>query len=81
MDKDTIDKISKTVYRRFPEVAGKRPKVQQHNGPQAKGTGADQKYLLVYQGRADGPGGKSLSRRVRVVANAKGKIIKITTSR
>jgi len=80
MDAKTIDKISKNISRRFPDVAG-RPNVQRQNTPQAKGRNATPTYLLIYQGQGKGPAGKSISRRVRVVADANGKIIKVSTSR
>jgi hypothetical protein len=80
MDSKTIGKISKNISRRFPDVGG-RPKIQRQNSPQAKGRDATPTYLLIYKGQAEGPGGKTFSRRVRVVADAKGKIIKVSTSR
>lgn len=73
MDKNAIQKISSQVYRQFPEVSGSRPTVSTQAG--------EDRYLLVFNGRGSGPKGKAMPRRVRVVANAKGKILKMTTSR
>ena len=82
MDTKLLNSISSQVYRRFPEVEGSHPKVQTQAAPQAvKSASASPNYLIIYQGSAAGPNGKSISRIVRVVANAQGKILKITTSR
>jgi hypothetical protein len=83
MDQKTIDTISRAVYKRFPEVNGKRPKVlrQKPNGIQARPASKALIFLLTYRGNGAGPGGKTIPRYVRVVANQQGKIIKISTSR
>ena len=73
MDKSAIEKIAKQVYRQFPEVAGSSPKVSVQGG--------EDRFLLVFNGRGSSPKGKAMPRHVRVVANAKGKILKMTTSR
>jgi len=77
MDTKTIQAINKKVASRFPEVAHVKPKVSKQN---IKGK-ADLSYLLIYKTQKKGPDGKKINRHVRVVATAKGKIIKMTTSR
>jgi hypothetical protein len=75
-----IDSIASQVYRQFPEVRDARPVVQ--NQPGAKGPGTtDNRYLLTFKGRGQGPGGQTINRIVRVVADARGKVVKISTSR
>ncbi len=75
-----IDSIASQIYRQFPEVREARPSVQ--NQPGAKGpTGGDNRYLLTFKGRGQGPGGQTINRIVRVVADARGKVVKISTSR
>jgi len=81
MDKQIIDKISKQVYRKFPEMQGSKPSVEKNYGPQPKSPGGTSKHLLVYSTVAKRPNGSSIPRRVRVVADNKGKIIRISTSR
>lgn len=81
MDPKYIQSISKQVYKRFPDLEGSRPKVQTQTGPQAKSLPASPKYLLTYKGKSHSPDGKTISRLVRVIADATGKILKITTSR
>lgn len=76
MDKEAVLKISKRVYNRFPEMKGRKPKIKQ-----SKSAAANQNYILTYNTTAKGPGGRSIPRYVRVVANDKGKIIRISTSR
>lgn len=75
MNAKSLQKIEDRIYRQFPEVAGKRPKVTQ----QKSGRAAN--YLLTFSGRADGPGGRSIARTVRVVADEGGRILKVSTSR
>lgn len=75
MNSNSIRQIEKQIYRQFPEVAGKRPKVTQQKSAQASN------YLLTFNGQVDAPGGGSFKRTVRVVANERGQILKVTTSR
>ncbi|KAA3648021.1 MAG: hypothetical protein DWQ07_03245 [Chloroflexi bacterium] len=81
MNNKAVKTISDKVYKRFPEVSGSRPQVKSHNGPQAKKAFSAPTYLLTYKGKGQGPGGKSIARQIRVVANADGKILKMSTSR
>jgi hypothetical protein len=81
MDPRYIQSISKQVYKRFPDLEGNRPKVQLQTGPHAKSLPSGPNYLLTYKGKAHSPDGKTISRFVRVIADATGKILKITTSR
>jgi hypothetical protein len=76
MDKDSVEKIKKRVYSRFPEMKGARPKVTQ-----SKMAANDQNFILTFNTKAKGPGGRTIPRFVRVVASPKGKIIRISTSR
>jgi len=81
MDSKLVDSISKKIYKQFPEVSGKKPKVRSqasNSGNKSKSTGT---YLLTYQGKANVQGGKTINRYIRVVADDRGKIIKISTSR
>lgn len=79
MDAKFVRAISNQVYRRFPEVKDNKPKVRlqstSNKDPQAS------TYLLTFSGRAVAANGKTIPRVVRVVATAKGKILKMTTSR
>lgn len=75
-----IDAIAKQVYRQFPEMQDARPAVQSQAG--AKSAAADpDRFVLTFKGQGAGPGGKSIARIVRVVADDHGKILKISTSR
>jgi hypothetical protein len=79
MDQKIVESISIKVSRQFPEVAGKKPSVKRRAA--AKSISAAETFLLVYKGKGVNPSGKTIPRNVRVVANAKGKILKISTSR
>ena len=75
MEKGTIQKVSRQVVRTFPEMDGISPTVRAQAG------GGAGQYLLTYKGKAALPGGKSLTRIVRVVADDRGRILRISTSR
>ena len=85
MDPKTIESITKDIHRRFPEVAGIKPKVRKQprpkSGQQKLSKPDKQNYLLSFKANAKGPGGQVIPRWVRVVATPRGKIIKITTSK
>jgi len=81
MDSKAIKVINKTVYRRFPEMIGASPRVQANSAAQPKGLFSVPTYVLTYQGRGANPNGRVIHRQVRVIANDKGKILRISTSR
>jgi hypothetical protein len=81
MDQEIIRKINKEVYRRFPEIKGKKPKIQLMKNAEKKNNSRPQSYLLVYGSQVSTVTGQSMSRMVRVVATEAGEIIKITTSK
>ncbi len=68
----TLASICEQVYRRFPEVVGIQPRVQDQGGD---------KLLLIFHARAKTSDGLSIPRTVRVVVSPDGKIVKMTTSR
>ena len=79
MNDKYLKSISSKVSRQFPEVAKSKPKVQRQSGQESKSSSST--YLITYRGKAKTADGKSINRIVRVTANDRGKIIKITTSR
>ncbi len=81
MDKKDIQKITAQIVKRFPEMAGCTPSVQPQKSAQAKSLTADSTYVLTYQGTARLGEGKTIPRHVRVIADGKGNIIRISTSR
>jgi len=70
MTKTALTKVNRTVYRRFPEMRGVRPKVRERQ----------QFIRLIYTAKAETADGRKLTRTVRVLATAQGKTLKITTS-
>ncbi len=72
MNRQTLSNICDQIYRRYPEVAGKSPKVQNRPGDQV---------LLVFSGSVNTADGHRMPRTVRVVAGLDGKIIKVSTSK
>ena len=77
MDSDAIAKVGRQVVRNFPEMAGVRPTVKRQTAP---ASGPEQ-FVLTYKGKVSLPGGKQLARIVRVVADDRGAIVRISTSR
>ena len=72
-----LKSISQEVYKKFPELNGVSPEVQNRNAPNAKSM--PQHYLLIFKGAQSAP--KSIVRVVRVTADTEGKVIKISTSK
>ncbi len=75
-----IDKIARQVYRQFPEIQDVRPAVQSQPSPKTPGA-PQNRYLLTFKRSRPGPGGQTLLRIVRVVADEQGKVLKVSTSR
>lgn len=76
MDATTKNKISRQIARKFPEMSGVSPSVKRQSGHNGSA-----RYLLIYKGKVELPGGKKMNRIVRVVADEQGKIVRISTSR
>jgi hypothetical protein len=76
-----IDRISRQIYRQFPEIKDARPVVQDQPGAKTTASGGSNRYLLTFKGRGQGPGGQTIVRIVRVVADDGGKVLKVSTSR
>jgi hypothetical protein len=77
MKRSTITKLNRQVTRQFPEMKGVQPKVKP--GPHPKD--GSQRFTLTYKGKAELPGGRMLSRIVRVVSDESGHILRISTSK
>lgn len=81
MDRKIIRSVNERVYKSFPEVEGKQPIIKRQSVEGSKSKSNSGNYLLVYSGRINVSGGKSMPRYVRVVVNEAGKIVKMSTSR
>jgi len=73
MDKAKIEKISRKVRRQFPEMEGVQPTVRQ--------SGNTEQFILTYKGKAELPGGRSIPRIVRVTADDRGHVLRMSTSK
>lgn len=80
MNQKLIQHISQEVYRRFPEVRGKKPKVRSLDLPKSRSISRSPISLLTFQGQAVTSTGKAMPYYVRVVVNEQGRILKITMS-
>ncbi len=72
MNRQAISSICSQVYRRYPQVNGAAPQIQDRPNGQA---------LLIFRGSAKTADGHTLTHTVRVVADPDGKIIKMTSSK
>ncbi len=72
MDRNTLNNVCEKVYRRFPIVANKKPKVT------AQG---NDRYLMIFSSTGKTPDGKTIQQSVRVVTTDDGRIIKSSMSR
>lgn len=75
LSRSQIDAISQQVYQKFPELKGAAPQVQ--NQASAKMTRGAEHYLVIYKGRSV----ENIVRVVRVTADARGRVLKLSTSR
>ncbi len=71
MEKKALDKVCREIYRKFPPLKDKKPKVSKQGN----------NYLLVFSDSGRTPDGKTIQQAVRVVATEDGKIIKTSMSR
>ena len=72
MDEKMITTVCKTVYQKYPDVKGIRPKVKAQPGDAT---------LLIFEAKGTTASGKSIGQTVRVTVSAAGKITKMSTSR
>ena len=72
MEKDSLEKVCRQIYKRFPPLKNKRPKVSKQT---------DNRYLLVFSDSSSTQDGKTIQQTVRVVASDDGRIIKTSMSR
>lgn len=86
LERTHIKTISATVHRRFPELKNVAPNVRAQAVPKNVRTEKDCasgpiRFLLTFRGTATLPGGKSMQRVVRVIANDKGQVLKMALSK
>jgi len=80
MNQKQVDKISKEIYRRFPEVNGKKPQVRKRQLVKKRSILRSNTYSLTYRGQSKTLLNKTMPFYVRAVVNEDGKILKITMS-
>ena len=72
-----LQAITRQVYQKFPELKGASPQVQSQSAPGAKALGAADQYLVVFKGKS----ALNIVRVVRVTADSRGRVLKMSTSR
>jgi hypothetical protein len=72
MEKKALDKVCNNIYRRFPPLKDKQPRVSKQG---------ENHYLLIFSGSGESPDGKTIRQTIRVVATEDGKIVKTSMSR
>jgi hypothetical protein len=77
MNNAVVQKISKEIYRRFPDFSGTRPKIRQQTYP----NGSRVIYLLTFQKSFKLETDQTIIRWIRVSTTSEGKILKVSTSR
>ena len=80
MNQKQINNINKEVYRRFPEVNGKKPQVKKRQPAKTRSIKMSNTYSLTYRCEAKTVTNKLIPYYVRVTANEEGKILKIAMS-
>ena len=72
MERSVLDKVCEKVYRRYPALKDKKPKVTSQG---------NERFLLIFSGSGQTPDGKTIKQNVRVVIDKDGRILKTSTSR
>jgi hypothetical protein len=72
MEKKALEKVCNNIYRRFPPLKDKRPRVSKQG---------ENHYLLIFSGSGESPDGMTIQQTVRVVATEDGNIVKTSMSR
>lgn len=80
MQPASIQTVCQKIYARFPNLRGVRPKVERQRVT-GNADPAMLRYLLVFKTQSVAADGKTMLFAVRVVADDKGRILKLTTSR
>jgi hypothetical protein len=75
MESDAIARVTKEVVRTYAEMQGVSPTVRRET------QATQEQYILTYKARVSLPGGKQMSRIVRVTADSRGRVQRISTSR
>jgi|TARA_B100000315_G_C14098192_1_gene372445 hypothetical protein len=85
LERSHIKNIAAKVHRRFPELKNVSPNVRAQASPKSLRDGnnsvSSNRFLLTFRGTATLPGGKSMQRVVRVIANDKGRVLKMALSK
>ncbi|MGA2819743.1 MAG: hypothetical protein ABSF61_03695 [Anaerolineales bacterium] len=76
MSSQLVERISARVYREYPELRGVHPSLSTQSG-----AGGRTQYALTYRGKVRTDSGALLPRLVRVVADERGQILRISTSK
>ena len=77
MKREAVAKVNRKVSKQFPEMKSVSPSIRS----QSTSKNGNQRYTLTYKGKAALPGGREISRIVRVVADETGKVFKMSTSK
>jgi hypothetical protein len=76
MDRSSISKLTRSVIRKYPEMESVKPSIKEQKKP-----GGGTQFLLTYKGKVKLPGGRTMSRIVRVVADPNGRLVRMSTSK
>ena len=77
MDHLALKKVTRKVGRQFPELKDAQPTIKRQV---IEGNGKD-RYVLTFKGNVELPGGRTIKRIVRVIADSSGNVIRMSTSK
>jgi len=83
MDKKIIEKVTRTVNRKYPETMNVKPVVRKQSLSKNVSSGkfVPKTYLLTYHVKIKTTTQKTINKYIRAVADENGKIIKISSSK
>jgi len=79
MDHTNLQQVNREIYRKYPEFDGVSPQVQSNSTAQSSAQNGS--YILTYRRVVVTANNQKMTRVLRVVVTAAGKIQKISTSR
>jgi hypothetical protein len=75
MDRDLLQKINHKVVSNFPEMRGVSPSLKREQ------TRSGLRFRLTYKGKVELPEGRTMKRVIHVLADERGKILRMSASK
>jgi hypothetical protein len=81
MEAEILKKVIKSIYQRFPEFNGSKPKIRTQETSKGTISNSNEIYVLTFLKTVKLDNDLSMPRSLRVTVSEQGKILKVSTSR